>query len=232
MLFSSPIFSQASGSVAGLTFAHGRAGMTVRARSTPTNPNTARQRTIRHALARLSPYWGQLLTQDERDAWNLYGSNVVMTNNLGQPFHLTGQNHFQRANIPRIQSGISVLETAPTVFDLGTFTSPVLTGVSSNAQRFVITFDNTDDWANGVGGFMLAYCGRPTGPGQEFYAGPWRYGDKAVGDPVPPGVTLNVDTQWPVATDQICLAQIRIIQIDGRLSLPVVLGPVTVTPIV
>lgn len=229
MLFSSPIFSQASGSVAGLTFAHCRAGMTVRSRSTPTNPNTQRQRTVKYALARLAPYWGELLTQSERDAWNLYGANVVMTNVLGQPFHLTGQNHFLRTNIPRMQFTHIVLETAPTVFDLGTFTAPTIFSMVEFTQNIRIAFDNTDDWATTDGSFLIGYGGRPTSPGREFYGGPWRFMGIITGSVFPPGSPHPFIAPWPISAGQNCWVLIRIIQVDGRLSLPIVLGPHVVT---
>lgn len=226
MLFSSPIFSQASGSVAGLTFAHCRAGMTVRSRSTPTNPDTARQRTVKHALARLSPYWGDLLTSVRRDAWNLYAANVTMINALGQPFYLTGQNHFLRANIPRIQSGISVLETAPTVFDLGSFTAPTIVGLTVIGNRFEVAFDNTDDWANSGDGYMLFWSGRPVNIGRDYFGGPYRYADLIPGDPIPPGSPRSLDGPWRWNDDSRFWFTARVIQPDGRLSLPIVLGPV------
>lgn len=202
--------------------------MTVRSRSTPTNPDTARQRTIKYALARLSPYWGDLLTSARRDAWNLYGANVTMLNALGQPFHLTGQNHFLRANIPRIQSGISVLEIAPTVFDLGTFTAPTIDTAVVAIQRIDIGFDNTDDWANHATGHMLGYVGRPTNPGRSYFGGPYRFGDVLDGNPVPPASPFLITSPYPFDFNQLLWIFIRIIQADGRLSLPIVLGPHTV----
>ena len=229
MLFSSPIFSQASGSVAGLTFAHCRAGMTVRSRSTPTNPDTARQRVIKHALARLSPHWGQSLTQGERDAWNLYGANVVMTNALGQAFNLTGQNHFLRANIPRIQSAIPVLETAPGVFDMGTFTLPFFLDANEVPQRFRLGIDPTDDWANGVGGYLLVYMGRPANPGRAFFAGPYRFIRSVPGAPAPPAAVQTFTPDPIISAGQLLWVLCRVIQIDGRLSMPIVLGPKAVS---
>lgn len=225
MLFSSPIFSQASGSVAGLTFAHGRAGMTVRSRSNPVNPDTARQRAVKHAVARLGPIWGQVLNQDERDAWNLYGSNVVMTNVLGQAFHLTGQNHFLRANIPRIQSAISVLTIAPTVFDLGTFTAPFISGAIEPLQRFNITIAFSDDWASNAGGHMLIYEGRPTGPGHEFFKGPYRFAGSIDGPITPPPSSSTFTSVWGLSALNLLWVHARVIQVDGRLSFPITIGP-------
>jgi len=43
MKFKSPILSQASGSIAGITFSHNRGGMYVRARAVPTNPGSPQQ---------------------------------------------------------------------------------------------------------------------------------------------------------------------------------------------
>lgn len=228
MLFTSPVYSQVSGSIAGITYSHGRSGIITKTRSTPTNPNTARQRTIRHAIARLGSYWGQILTETERAAWRLYASNVAWTNPLGQTTFLTGQNHFTRCNVPRIQASIDILEAAPKIYDLGTFTPPTITAIPSGLQAFIITFDNTDDWANIVDGHMLCYGGRPTGPGTGFYSGPWRYAGKQTGNPVPPVSPVAFTTPWRITSGQICWIQIRIIQGDGRLSSPVVLGPKTV----
>lgn len=229
MLFSSPIFSQASGSVAGLTFAHCRAGMTVRSRSTPTNPDTERQRVVKHALKSLAPYWGNSLSQLQRDTWNLYGSNVVMNNVLGQPFKLTGQNHFLRANIPRIQSGISVLDTAPSEFNLGTFTRPFFLDANEIPQRFRLGLDTTDDWANGVGGYLLVYQGRPANVGKSFFAGPYRFIRSVPGAPAPPAAVQTFTPDPFISTGQLLWLQCRVIQIDGRLSMPIVLGPHQVT---
>lgn len=228
MLYSSPIFSQASGSVAGLTFAHSRAGMTVRARTSPTNPDTPRQRTIKHAVASLSPYWANILTQDMRDAWDLYGAIVVMTNALGQPFHLTGLNHFMRANVPRLQAGIAVIVAAPTTFDLGTFTAPALIDADEAPPRYIISINGVDHWANNVGGHMLFYEGRPANVGQKYFGGPFRFGDKFDGHVGAPTFSVNVTSVWKLTTGNLLWVQIRIIQVDGRLSMPIGLGPFTV----
>ncbi len=228
MLFSSPVFSQASGSVAGMVYSHGRSGMICRARTTPTNPNTARQRIIRVALATLGNLWGQTLTTAQRDAWRLYAENVAVINALGQTIFLSGQNHFTRVNVNRIQADISILLAAPTIFDLGTFTAPEILEINSLFQSYTITFDNTDDWANAAGGFMLIYGGRPTGPGRGFFGGPFRFAGKIVGAGTPPSSPNSPDSPWILSVDNIAWVLIRVIQVDGRMSLPIILGPETI----
>jgi hypothetical protein len=202
--------------------------MYTRARVTPTDPSTARQQAMRAAMGTLAPYWGETLTQVQRDAWNLYGANVPWINPLGQTIFLTGQQHFNRINTVLLQIGEAINPAAPTIFDLGTFTQPVLGPVLA-AGTFSVGFDNTDGWANGTGGFMLAYCGQPQGPGRAFFRGPWRYSNKTIGDAVPPASPTVFTAQHPLAVGNIFWAKMRFVQTDSRLSLPVILGPVTVT---
>ena len=227
MLFTSPVYSQASGSIAGITYSHNRGGMYTRARVTPTDPSTARQQIMRSAMGVLAPYWGNTLTAVQRDAWTLYGDNVPWTNPLGQTIFLTGQQHFLRTNTVRLQLGAAILDTAPIIFDLGTFTAPTI-DAARDVPNVDIAFDNTDAWANADGGFMLGWAGSSVGPGRSFYRGPWRFTFVASGDPVPPASPLTAPVPWPWAAGNLAWMQMRVIQVDGRMSLPVILGPETI----
>ena len=231
MLFSSPIVSQASGSLAGLTFSHTRGSKYIKARTTPTNPNSQRQAIVRAAMGVLGPVWGQTLTQLQRDGWRLYASNVPSTNKIGETIHLTGQQHFTRINIPRIQIGEAILEDAPTIFDLGTFTAPTIDSILSSSQIILIAFDNTDDWAIADDGFMIVYAGRPTSTGEEFFRGPWRFAGIIEGAVAPPGSPAALPSPWFIAIDEIMWVKIRVMQTDGRLSAELTLGPETVVPV-
>jgi len=228
MLFTSPVYSQTSGSIAGITYFHGRSGLATRARSTPTNPNTARQRTIRHAIARLGSYWGQTLSAGGRAAWNLYASNVPWVNALGQTTFLTGQQHFTRCNVPRLQASIDILDASPTIYDLGSFTAPTITSALRADQKVTIAYTNTDDWANADGGFLLLSIGRSVGPGVNYFKGPFRYTDKVVGAAEPPISPTVLNSPWPIFTDNKLWIMARFIQVDGRMSSPVIVGPKTI----
>ncbi len=231
MLFTSPILSQASGSLAGLTFSHTRGSKYVKARTTPTNPSSQRQGIVRTAMGVLGSYWGQTLTQAQRDAWRLYAANVASTNKLGETIHLTGQQHFTRTNVPRIQIGEPILDAAPTIFDLGTFTAPTIVGIKAATQTIDIAFDNTDDWAIADGGFMIIYGGRPTTPGEQYFRGPWRLAGIIEGAVAPPGTPATLTSPWQNGTDQIMWVKVRVMQTDGRLSSELTLGPFTITAI-
>ena len=82
--------TDARGSIAGNTFSRNHFGAFVRARVTPTNPNTDRQVHVRASLAFLSARWSNTLTLAQRTAWELYGSSVAMTDVLGATIYLTG----------------------------------------------------------------------------------------------------------------------------------------------
>lgn len=231
MKFTSPLLSQASGSLAGLTFSHTRGSKYVKSRTTPTNPNSQRQGIVRVAMGVLAPYWGQELTQAQRDAWRLYAANVPSSNALGETIHLTGQQHFMRVNIVLIQIGEPILKTAPTIFDLGTFTAPTIASLVDAADEINIAFSDLDDWADADDGFMIVFGGRPTSTGEQFYRGPWRFAGAIPGEPGGVASPYTLTSAWPLTTAQIMWVKIRVMQTDGRLSPPLTLGPGTIVAV-
>lgn len=113
MLYKSGLVTAASGSLGGITASHNRGGQYLRARVIPTNPNTARQQTIRARFGYLADYWTTTLTEAERLAWTAYGSSLRLANALGNAGSPTGQQAFQRTNLVRLEAGLAVLEVAP-----------------------------------------------------------------------------------------------------------------------
>lgn len=229
MLFSSPVYSQASGSVAGLVYSHNRGGMYTRSRATPTNPGTALQGAVRDAMSALAPYWSASLSQAQRDAWNLYAANVSMINKLGASVYLTGQQHFIRSNVTRLQCGLDIVELGPSIYDLGTFTTPSIANISpAPGAEVAVAYEATDAWATTVGGFLAAYFGKPQNAGVSFYKGPFRLCGVAEGAAVAPASPLIGSEVFPIVADNVAWVQVRIGQADGRLSGPILLGPETI----
>jgi len=227
MIFASPVYSKVSGSIAGLTYSHNKGGMYVRARSMPTDPQSALQVAMRTAMATLSAYWNDTLTSTHRNAWNAYGANVAMTNKLGETIYLSGLQQFIRTNSVRLQAGLSILAPAPTTFNLGTFTAPTIDEANDNPE-IDVAFTNTDAWAAGVGGYLFAWGGRPQNPGVNFFKGPFRFMGSVAGAAVAPSSPETFTSQYVLEEGQKVWVQCRIMQIDGRLSEPVILGPETV----
>ena len=219
MLFKSPVFSQASGSIAGIVYSRNAGGMYTRARAMPTNPNTEAQQAIRTAMADLVVYWTETLGTIERESWNNYAFNTPTLNRLGEPTHKSGQQMFLRGNIPRVQAGLPIAQTGPTFFDLGDFTNPGPIAVDASLNQVSITYDDADTWANEEGSAMLIYQSRPQNPTRNFGKGPFQLLTMIEGDALTPPVSpVTATSLFTVAEGQKVFFQIRVTRADGRLS--------------
>lgn len=216
-LFKSQVLTQASGSVGGLTYSHNAGGLYMRARSIPVQPGTTFQTQVKNALTQLITAWTETLTAAQRNAWNLYAANVLVTNPLGDPRANSGQNWYVGANQPRLQaiaklaSTLTRVDAAPVIFDRSLLTTPtgVILDVSSN--NLVFSFTNSNTWATAVGGALLVYQGRPVNGTRNFFKGPWRLIGQVLGAVIPPtspatitsittnGFAFAVGQQSPIA---------------------------------
>lgn len=211
----------ASGSLRSDTFSRNRFGQYIRNKSIPVNPNTDRQGLVRSSFAFLTNRWSQDLTQVARDAWDLYGSSVVMKNRLGQDVFLTGFNHFLRSNTIRKMRAGALKDNGPTVFELPDQDPLFAITCSEAAQTFSIVYDDTLDWDNETDGYLWVFQGSPQNPQRNFFGGPWRFlgqVDGVTGAPV--ASPLAADAVFAIAEGQRQWCYARIGRADGRLSEP------------
>jgi len=83
-----------SGSMAGTTASHNRAGQYLRNRRTPVTPTrTDRQTVIRMQFGSAAAAW-QTLTAAQQAAWTAFAAAYPITDALGQSITLTGQQYF------------------------------------------------------------------------------------------------------------------------------------------
>lgn len=215
------IITDARGSIAGNTFSRNHYGPYVRARVTPTNPQTAKQTAVRSTVAMLSAEWASTLSQANRDAWSLYGSNVAMTDKLGATMFLTGYNHFIRSNLLQILAGGAVIAAGPVVFEIPA-KDPTFSIIFDEAgQKMNCTFDNGLAWATESGAYMTFFQGMPQNPQRTYFSGPWRRTGLIWG--VDPGGAVSPKeeaVQFAVAEGQHIWAYARITRADGRMSEP------------
>lgn len=223
MKFKSQVFTQASGSVGGLTYSHNAGGMYTRARAIPSNPNSLAQQDARAAMASLVVHWGDVLTATERAAWSTYAANTPVTDRLGDPINLSGQQMFLRCNLGRIRASRPVVETAPTVFNLG---NPIdsIDLVERNGAG-----DGTDitmSW-NGLtsdDGDVYVQLGLPQGAGINFYKAPFRFiQSEAAGVSIGTLTSSIADTSYPfgpVAVGTRLPIRIVCAYDDGRYTAP------------
>lgn len=220
MKFKGTIIGEASGSYASNTFSHNRGGQYIRQRAVPVNPASSFQVAVRNTVAALTSGWLSTLTAAQRAAWDTYAVNVPIADTLGEPRNVGGLAMYVRTNVPRLQNSVARLDDAPTTFNLGSFTNPTLGTLSASADTIAIAFTNTDAWAAAVGGFMFVYASRPFNASVNFFKGPYRSMGKISGAASPPTSPATFSAPFPFAVGNRVAVQLRVMQVDGRLSAP------------
>jgi hypothetical protein len=221
MLFKPVLGTDLSGKLGGIVASHGPGGAYFRAASIPTNPNTPQQQAVRNAVSSLTSTWVTGLTQAQRDAWDVYGDNVKITNRIGEQVNISGLAHYVRSNVARIQAGQARVDDGPTTFDLGGHALVTISGFSEVTQLGSFSFNTsgiTDPWANEAGGFMFVYLSRPQNPGINFFRGPYRFSVNIVGDPAPPVSPLFIPVPFAFVEGQRLFGRAVASTADGRYS--------------
>lgn len=215
MKIASAIATQISGSVGGLTGSHNRGGMYFRGRAIPTNPNTPRQQAVREDVGQLSNAWNNILTDAQRAAWNLYAANVPMVNPLGASTLRSGFNHYIRSNGPRLQAGLTRIDAAPVVFNLGS--TPILDNLVADPGDTYTVLGQIPSPAV-ITDQLLVWIGRPCSLGRTFFRGPYRFGSVTAfavdGTAEPTGVA----SPYAFSLGQRVFIRARVSLTDGRLS--------------
>lgn len=228
MKFKPILGDQLSGSLAGITASHNAGGTYFRQRSIPVNPSTVFQQAVRNAMGLLASRWVSVLSVDQRAAWETYSENVPIVDKLGDPINVGGLPMYQRSNVPRRQAGLGLVDDAPTIFNLGDFTTPSVVA-SALPDTLSVTFDDTDAWANEDDASMLVYGSRPQNVSINFFKGPYRLAGSIDGDAVtPPTSPAVLNSAFPFALGNKVFCQYRVTRADGRLSTAQRLGVIAV----
>lgn len=218
MRFKSAVYSEVRGSVAGLTYQGGKGGLVVRARHRPSDPRRPEQSRIRAALASLRARWRETLTEAQRAAWRNYAAAVLEAPETGPGRRPTGEQLYVRFNLYRLQARLfgGEHDSAPSVYTQASARVEALT-VIDLFNRWVVAFDNTDEWAHEVGGALLCYGSRPQN--QSVVRNRWGYQLVGVveGDPigVPTSPKLFV-TQHDYRQYQTVFGRVVVLRADGR----------------
>jgi hypothetical protein len=212
-----PEGQQRSGSIGGTVWSHNRSGVYIRNRSIPVNPNTDRQVGVRNAVRSIAIAWETVLTQVQRDAWDVYAANVSWQNSLGQTITLTGLNHFIRSNTPRVMNGIARVDAAPVIFDIAAAEGALAATASEATQDLTIDGDPAGLWIGEADAWQFFSMGIPQNGSRKFFNGPWRQ-LTAVPGAGPPPFPVVIATAYPLAEGQRIWVRSRIARGDGRLS--------------
>lgn len=221
-LFKSALLTQASGSIGGMTLSHNTAGLYIRARTIPVNPNSPAQILVRAAFSGLVNRWTDTLTQIQRDAWELYAANVPLTGPLGDPILVSGQNHYIRSNTPRVQIGTTTIDTAPAIFNTGALSLVTVLDAITISQNVRFAFTAADGW-NVALGHLIVQQSRPQNISLNFFNGPYRFMNSFEGVQVSP---VTGPAVFPFVVNQALFFRVRATFADGRLTASQFIGPV------
>lgn len=221
-LIKTTVISAPSGSLGGIVFSHNRAGAYMRNRATPVNPNTVYQQEVRSIMGALAAYWGETLTESQRAAWDLYAYNVPMINRVGDPINVGGIGMFMRTNVPALQTGAgggAIIATAPSIFNLGSWTPPEIAAITAATEAISLTFDDTDAWANEDDSDMVVFVSRPMSPAINYFKGPYRFAGLIEGDAItPPTSPANITSPFELEVGQKLFIRAAVLRADGRYS--------------
>lgn len=126
------------GSNAGNTFSRNRGGSYSRNRSTPLNPQSARQTSVRNSLTTITTAWSSTLTQAQRDGWTALAEAFPTTDVFGAALVLSGLQMYVRQNTTLLQAGLSRIDTAPVNLDVQSLLTFALSVDVSDADFDVV----------------------------------------------------------------------------------------------
>ena len=108
-----PLIGNVAGSVGGCVFSRSRGAPIIRRRSTPTDPITPAQQSIRSTMGAVAKLWLDGLTQSQRDGWDALAEITIRTNRLGIQHRTTGFGLFARANFLLVKYNTTKALDAP-----------------------------------------------------------------------------------------------------------------------
>jgi hypothetical protein len=127
----------------GNVFARNQYGPYQRTKVTPVNPRTPAQIAVRTHLSANAKSWGNILTQDQRDAWNNAGKQLVVKNIFGDVLTLNGIALYQRLNTTLLFNGNATLDTPPIDLHVSGLTALHLTAVATTPQLSITVLPAT-----------------------------------------------------------------------------------------
>lgn len=178
-----------SGSMAGTTFSHNRAGQYQRNRRAPVQPiGTGRRAFIRSAFASASSAWAGL-DAGTQAAFIAYANLYPITDSLGQSIKLTGQQMFVAIGTQLLNCGQD-LPTAVPVSNV--VAAPTVSAFTIAAGVFTVTMAG----GGGASDFVLAAFSSPQSAGRTFNATFWQLGVEAGNAVTVAGATAKYAAQF------------------------------------
>jgi hypothetical protein len=163
--------------------------------------------------------WSAELTQANRDAWNLYASNVTFKDSLGRDILLTGYQAFMRSATVAIGGEVVQPNAGPTIFTLAQADETMVGTVDETGQEISVAFDDARDWVDEDGALMQIQMSKPVSVGRTYIQPTYRIAGYILGNNSTPETSpVVLPVPFAVAEGQKVLVAGRILNADGRLS--------------
>lgn len=154
MILKSDVLTQASGSIGGVTYSHGRSGLQRQKRLTRSDKSTNRQQAVRAVFTSLSLAWSGELSEAQRLGWRNYASLTSISDRFGQPKLLSASAMFLRCNSIALQAALPRFDDAPTrpgLTRLGLVRMTLLQG----GNRYLVLTAPESEWRENDGGALV-----------------------------------------------------------------------------
>lgn len=202
--------AQIKGSIGSTTFQQGPSGTIIRSRTTPVNPNSGSQVSIRGAMAIESSAWTNILTGAQRAAWADYALGTPLPNRFGESINVGGRQMYLRTNVARNYLGLSRVVTAPATPGVAAPTVPTLTGDTTDGLEIASV-----DVVPGAGGVMIVRTGIAVNQARNFYKAPFTLVGAVTNTTVFP---LNLIAPAGVSIGQRYFVAVRTFEALGKVS--------------
>lgn len=232
--------TQISGSLAGVTAGHNKGGQYLRNRSIPTNPNTARQQSVRSGFGAAVQSWSDSLSENDRQSWRDYAQQVDVTDAFGDPKQLSGQQWYvglatliaqaENSELVDVAQLPDFSSAAPGIANTGAPPGPVASAEFDNTTPpGQIDLSGPMDDPASADGTVLLFIGAPVTPGTRFYKGPYQLASASqiledaatwslLGDFSTTDTWVADTVVTPANVEAFFPIRIRIVYGDGRVS--------------
>jgi hypothetical protein len=208
-LLPGPGATEPRGQIGGVVFSRNRFGLYMRSNTSPVNPMSPRQTTIRSIFTQMAQRWRDTVTPTQRARWESYAQGTPLPDQYGLKQTMLGLNMYQRFNVPWVDIGETVVDDAPTAAGQAPMLTVTLIGNSVEgikATAIVPTLTTNDR-------IVILRCAAAVSRARNFFNGPWTFNSSFAGDVVLPAVVVD---PAEVAVGQRWYFQFRALVSDGK----------------
>lgn len=209
------------GSVGAETFSRAQGGLTVRARSNPSQPVSTRRDATQGNLTDVAMGWSGRLTAAQRTAWRGYGARYPRPNCWGEPTLTSGYLAYVRSNCAAKAYHDSIWVDDPPALGMLPMVPFTYTCLSYLGNfYYTITLDPL--YVPYIGDCAIISLGKLTNEGVSYYSSPWRIYHVSLWVPSAwnPILSFNLDGTW-LGNNDLSWVKIFIVNKDsGRVAKP------------